>query len=514
MGNDPYYSSLHEITEGAPRYRSPAYFCPLLMNLSLKKSLAYSLLLLLSCGVVFLSSCRKEKLLTTGGDIRFSIDTLSFDTVFTAQGSAVCSLKIFNQEAQPITLSSVGLEKGNASFFTLNVDGLPGKSVSNIDIAANDSAFVFATVNVDPTAADAPFVIEDKLVATLNGRNFSIPVRAYGQNAYYLRDTVLENSTVFLTNKPYVLLGYTIIDVAKTLTIPAGCKLYMHSDARLFVEGTLKVNGTKTDSVVFQGDRLDRDYFGNEGYPGEWGGIYFTTNSRNNRLNYTILKNCGASTSIGGNFVQGTAIQVDSGADLTLDHSTIMNSIGRGILSFTGIINANNCLFANSGGEMLALLLGGDYTFENCTIVTFGSKKINHQQNAVAAFQNFFKINDATPAVVAPLKCTLRNCVIWGSLENEFFVNKIDGVQADVLLDHCLVRRKEPLQPFIDLLNSNTNGDPRFADVSKDNFRPKAGSSLIDAGTAPTLSSAFSGTDLDGNYRSNGATDVGCYELQ
>ena len=54
----------------------------------------------------------------------------------------------------------------------------------------------------------------------------------------------------------------------------------MHANSNLYVLGTLKINGTKTDSVIFQGDRFDRAYFGYEGYPGEWGGIFFLVVAR------------------------------------------------------------------------------------------------------------------------------------------------------------------------------------------------------------------------------------------
>src|SRR5690606_16652327 len=135
---------------------------------------------------------------------------------------------------------------------------------------------------------DNPFVVEDNLVATLNGKSYAIPLMAYGQNAYYIVDSTITGNHTWKTDKPYVIIHNAAVDENSTLSIPAGCRIYVHADSRLIVLGTLKVKGTKQDSVIFQGDRLDRKYFGNEGYPGEWGGIYFTSTSSNNEIDYAI----------------------------------------------------------------------------------------------------------------------------------------------------------------------------------------------------------------------------------
>ncbi len=69
------------------------------------------------------ASCKKDKLLESGGELRFSTDTVTFDTVFTTLGSATVGLKIFNPQDQKVNLSSVRIEGGAASFFHINVDG-------------------------------------------------------------------------------------------------------------------------------------------------------------------------------------------------------------------------------------------------------------------------------------------------------------------------------------------------------------------------------------------------------
>ena len=102
--------------------------------------------------VIAATSCRKEKFLDTGGELQFSVDTLMFDTVFVSVGSFTASVKIYNPQNQKVNISSIRLAGGTASQFRINVSGTPGQEVKNIEIAAKDSIYVFATVNITTRA--------------------------------------------------------------------------------------------------------------------------------------------------------------------------------------------------------------------------------------------------------------------------------------------------------------------------------------------------------------------------
>jgi len=461
--------------------------------------------------LALLGSCRKDKWLTSGGKVVFSTDTLNFDTVFTTQGSFTMSVKLYNPNDRRITLSSVRLEQGAASFFNLNVDGRAGNNITDVEIAPNDSIYVFATVNVDPSAADNPFVIEDQLIATLNGSEYSMPLIAYGQNAYFVTDSVLTTAT-WLTDKPYVIIRNALVDAGQTLTIPAGARIYMHANSRLLVLGTLLAEGTKEDSIVFQGDRLDRAYFGYEGYPGEWGGLYFDSKSTGNRLRHVIIKNAGNSTFIPGvGAFQPAAIQVNADSmndfvpQLLLDKVTIQNSIGYGILSFGGNIRATNCLITDCGAQAVALLQGGRDTFIHCTIGIYGSAKLKHTDNPAVAALNYLKTSDVA-YTSGDLQAAFINCVIYGSLDNELIADKKDGASYNLLLQNCLVKANEGLPAFVNTPGLILNEDPLFEETGNYNYRPGGGSPLINAGVPAGIT-----TDLDEKSR-DAQPDIGCYE--
>lgn len=482
------------------------------------KSLVYTLVVLL-CSAALMTGCRKEEVLRTGGELRFSVDTLMFDTVFVSRGSFTASVKIYNPQNQKVTISSVRLLGGNGSQFKLNVNGVPGNEVKEIEVAAKDSIYVFATVNIDPHPSDnTPFVVEDMMVATLNGKDYSLPFLAYGQNAHYYANMEITANETWLTDKPYVLIGNVFVGENATLTIPAGCRIYGHADARLIVLGTLKVKGTRADSVVFQGDRLDRKYFGNVGYPGEWGGIYFNITSRDNEIEYAILKNVGGSTKLTATAsFQPAAIQLnydtinDNKAQLVMKNTIIKNSIGYGILAFGSHLEAENCLIDGCGALTFAAFEGGRYVLNNCTFVTYGNARISHIDNPVMGLLNYRDVSSTT-YVAGPLLVAMTNCVVWGSLETEFIaagrgdITKPESL-FDVTLENCVIKAKDGIPKDVKAnAATKVNAEPAFVSYPTGNFRPSAGSSLINAGKVNGVM-----TDLDGKGR-DATPDIGCYE--
>ena len=56
--------------------------------------------------------------------------------------------------------------------------------------------------------------------------------------------------------------------------------------------------------------------------------------------------------------------------------------------------------------------------------------------------------------------------------------------------------------------------DSDFADYANGDYRPVTGSALIDAGSADPRGASASTMDLDGNLRTSGTIDIGCYEFQ
>ncbi|MDZ4794468.1 MAG: hypothetical protein SGI83_09345, partial [Bacteroidota bacterium] len=193
-----------------------------------------------------LISCRKDSFITSG-DARLIVtaDTLKYDTLFVTAGSTYRTFKIINENNQKLRLSSLKLMGGAASVYRMNVDGTPGTQFNNIDIEANDSLYVFAQVNVNPGAAALPFILRDSIEISFNGNKRFVQLEAWGQNAHFFRDKVVTANETWNNDLPYVILGSLLINNNRILTINKGCRIYVHADAPIVVNGTLLVNGLK-----------------------------------------------------------------------------------------------------------------------------------------------------------------------------------------------------------------------------------------------------------------------------
>ena len=153
-------------------------------------------------------SCKKDGFIT-GKDARLttSADSLKFDTVFTVTGSITKSFKILNNNDQKLLLSKIKLGGGLLSPYKMNVNGLPTAEANNIEVAGNDSIYVFVTVTVNPTTANLPFILNDSIAINYNGLTKFVQLEAFGQNAVFIRNGLVAGNVTFTNILPYVILG-------------------------------------------------------------------------------------------------------------------------------------------------------------------------------------------------------------------------------------------------------------------------------------------------------------------
>jgi hypothetical protein len=344
-------------------------------------------------------------------------------------------------------------------------------------------------------------------VVTMNSQLYYVAFDAFGQNAHYVIDSTLEGNLTWLTDKPYVIINNAEVDSACTLNIPAGCRVYVNQDSRLFVLGKLNIgDSNSTDSVVFQGDRLDRAYFGYVGYPGEWGGLYFTGTGIGN-IHHTVFKNCGGSTTLDGSTFSPAAIQLSPGAQLNIDHSIIENSIGYGVLTYQAVMNMSNCLIQTTGAQALALTQGGTYNITNCTFANYGTVNVAHTDANTVAILNYYT-PDGVTFTVGDLNAVMRNCIIYGSQDNEITCDQVTGAAANLFLDHCLMKEDSAFESFVIQTGCLINQDPVFKNTQIPDCHITGASPAKGAGVTVALTD-----DLDRNPRM-APFDIGCYIYQ
>ena len=450
------------------------------------------------------SSCQKDSFITSkNAQLSTSVDSLKYDTVFTSVGSITKSFEINNPNNQKLLLNKVKLMGGSSSAFKINVNGVASTEVSNIEVAANDSIYVFVTVNINPNNSNLPFIVKDSILIMYNGNNRFVQLEAYGQNAHFLKNRIIKGNVSWTNDMPYVLLGSLKIDTTASLIIEPGCKIYSHADAPFIVDGTLTINGTKKETVIFNGDRVDTDY---KGLPASWPGIYFRGSSKNNILTFAIIKNA----------YQAVVVEkpsVNANPKLTLHQCIVDNAFDVGLLGVNSSLQADNSLITSCGTNV-SFTYGGNYNLTNCTIAAYSNNYIIHKK-PVLVLTNFASLGGSS--LTADLNGVFRNCIFWGdntTVENEVTVNREGANAFSVLFDHCLYKAKnDPLNSTI--IETIKNIDPQFdsIDVSKQFYNLH-----ITKDGAPGINKGINGTgfvkDLEDNNRAVGLTDIGCYEKQ
>ena len=453
--------------------------------------------------LILFNACKKESFITSpDAQVSLSDEELKFDTVFTTTGSITQSFKIINENDQKLRLSSIKLMGGNSSYFKINVDGFIGPEVSNIEVEANDSVYVFVSASINQSAANIPFIVEDSIQISYNGTNRQVNLEAWGQNAHFYRDKEIITNEIWNNDLPYVILGSLTIDPNKKLTINKGCRIYVHADAPIIVDGTLEVNGAKDtiDRVQFRGDRLDEPY---NDFPGGWPGIYFRSTSKDNVFNYVVIKNAYQALAV---------LDLSINPKLTLNECIIDNAYDAGIIAVNSSIRAKNCLISNCG-QNVVLAKGGDYQFTHCTVASFSNSYILHR-DPVLYVSNYVLVNNNP--VTANLSALFRNCIFWGqdgTVEDEVVVTKSGSTTFNVNFDYDLWKVKN-VPANITSTGIINNQYPEFDSINTSkriyNFRLKDESPAKNQATNAGVT-----IDLDGKPRPVGiAPDLGCYEKQ
>ncbi len=483
--------------------------------------LTYKILFFFFIAFAIFSSCNKDTLYKDGiVTLEFSRDTVLFDTIFSGIGSATRYFKVKNPYNLPVNISEIRLEKGTDSKFRLNINGNPGTPARDIEIDANDSIYIFADVTINTDNDD---ILEtDRIIFKTDKNEQFVNLIAFGQDVHFFQDSVIKTQT-WTNDKPYLIYNSVALDENEILTIEAGTHIYSHRDSRVIIFGTLKVNGTYDNPVIFEADRLNGhssifdDIFDTDttdnyyDVAGQWGGLWLTKLSKDNEINYSIIKNAD----IG---IQVDSVQ-NSNPQLSIHNSIIEHHSYAGIFAQISNIFATNCLIDDCGYYDIALTRGGNYNFIHCTID-------NHWRgirNTPAVYiNNYFQYN-GTVYLYNLESAYFGNCIIWGNKETESLADVFidQDVLFNYMFDNCILK----IDPESNIdTNDDThykniilNSDPLFKNYFEYDFLLNTDSPAINSGniSITNLYPALLNNDLNNISRiSDSAPDIGCYEFQ
>ena len=240
-----------------------------------------SSMLLMIIAILATQSCTKVNY-TNDPDalLNFSSDTLFFDSVFTTIGSKSLYLRVRNNNDDALLIKDIELEGGENSQYRINIDGVgvdlngdPLLAVHDVTVLPGDSLYIFVEVTVDPTSSTSSFIVEDKLRFSTNGSEQYVHLISYGRNANFHHqpgnwfdsnnppEQILACNEVWSSDLPHVIYGPIRVEPGCMLTIEAGAEVYVHDGSGIWVQGgTINIEGTLNEKVVFQGDRLEEYY--------------------------------------------------------------------------------------------------------------------------------------------------------------------------------------------------------------------------------------------------------------
>lgn len=435
--------------------------------------------------------------------LTFSTDTVSFDTVFTGEGTPTARLLVYNRAAKGLNISSIAFANPQSAF-QLNVDGVSGTTFSDVEIRAKDSIYVFIECYLPETADARPALTEDKLVFVTNGVRQEVQVEAYGQNVTRLRAVTLDSDTRFTAERPIVVFDSLVVAPGATLTVEPGTQLLFHDKASFMVRGRLVAEGEPGKLIDMRGDRLD-NVLPDVGYDilaGQWDGLTFAQESFDNVMSYVDMRST----------VRGLRVDSCGTLDrqkLTLTDCWIHNSQATAFSSVHARVDAYGCVFSEAA-EAVVALTGGVHSFVQCTLAN------NYLFAAISQpLLSLYHLLPDDSAVIPDMplmRASFENGIIYG-LASDINVGDLEG--SDVYMRNMLFRASGEDDEH--LISCLWDTDPLFYTERADyyfNYRLRPDSPAIAAGNAAFVTPQCL-IDIDGlNRLADGAPDLGAYVFE
>ena len=461
--------------------------------------------------VVSFSSCEDEGYMSSpDAQLHFSVDTITFDTIFTTIGSTTQRFTVHNPYGENILISRIRLSGGDFSSFRLNVNGEVGNEVFETEVPAQDSIFIFVEVTIDPNGENLPMVVQDSIEFTTNSNIQNIQLIAYGQDFELVKGETIKTTT-WTSVKPYLVYDYAYVDSVSVLTIEPGTRIYFHKGAGLYVKGKILANGTFQEQIQFLPDRLEASY---KNVPDQWNGIVLFSGSHENVFNFCNIKNANIGLQVGN-------IENEGYASVKLSNSKIENMAYAGLFALKSKIYGYNDLIANCGFYAVALLIGGEYEFYHTTIANYwGNYSSKARSTSSLVISNILIIEDSNGGKTSYngdlAKANFGNSIIFGNNVQEIELGNNNENEFNYLFENCIIQVADTFN------TSNTTKyknilkgpkyDPLFIDPYKEyNYQLDTLSPAKDVGKI-LIGDQFPLDILNNDRTEDKGPDLGAYE--
>lgn len=408
--------------------------------------------------------------------LRFSEDTVFFDTIFTTVGSITKRLIVHNPNKNRVRISTIRLAGGSNSPYTVIVNGRSGPVVSDLDILGNDSVYVLIKVLIDPSNQNLPFLVSDSIIFDTNTNKQKVLLETYGQDAHFYRKETLPCNAIWTNDKPYLLYDTINIDAGCELKIKAGCKIYMHNAAAINVKGKLTIEGTELDSVLIASDKLDASA---KTDLGQWGGIIFQSTSTGNIISWTTIRNASTALRL------MSVVDSDTLPELILDHVYLLHA-SKGLINAAETdLNGSNVVVSDCPKTLLKHTAGCG-VWKHCTFANYSSGFFREETNMILG------------STTAALKMYVFNSILWGDKTDE-----ITTFNAPALFLESSIWKSA----YTGVHSNTLNVNPLFKNTSQFDFRLNSTSPAINLCAPQGITDDVVGAPRDAT------PDAGAYEF-
>lgn len=457
----------------------------------------YKLLFFLGVLCLFQTCQLEQERVNTDPNIQleFSTDTVFFDTVFTSLGSITKRFKAYNPSENAVVIENIALGNQSDSPYSLIINGFESNRLGSTKILGKDSLLVLIKVQINPQDQDLPFIVQDSVVFETNGNLQDVKLVSWGQDGVFFRSggvQTVDCNTVWDSLRPYVIYDSLLIPEGCNLEMQPGTRVRFAPGASLFVGGTIKMLGTLEQPVSISGIRNDFPY---DETPGQWDGIFFLQNSRDNIIEHARIKN--------GNIGLYLGIPDDDNIpDLIVRNTEISNMALAGIQSISSDLTMFNSIIHSCVEQNVTVTAGGNYIFQHNTFAALSREVFRDVPSFILS--NFLPLND-TEVLASDLSAELQNNIIWGRVQDELLLEGISEVAFNVNLNNNIIKTN-----ISDIAEGNiVNQDPLFFDEFVDDYR------LDSLGESPAVNSGIRldiVTDFLGRERDT-LPDIGAYEF-
>lgn len=432
------------------------------------RNLIYLILLPLAA---LLAACIEDSVSGSPSDQpTFSVDTLYMGTVYTTDGSPTSRFTVYNRHGKVISISSIALRDDEGNLFRLNVDGISGRTFSNVEIRPKDSIYVYVETTLPVNNRDEAVTRRAHLDFVTAGVTRTVVLSADGQDVSRQRGTVIDRDTRWRAGKPYQIFDSLVVSKGASLTLDAGVELRFHDKAYMRVDGTLVCRGTADRPVSMTGDRTGNvaSTLPYELMSGQWGGVVFGTDSRDNLLMYCTIRNSEYGLVL-------DSIPHGPNPALTMVNTQVRNTKGYIVTALHSDVTAYGCELTDAS-QGIMYLRGGQHRIDRCTIANY--YLFTALGGAAVQFDHFDADSDDGSGLPL-LDADITNTIIYG---NGTDLSEGDLTGTAITLRRCLL--KSAGSDDDNFINCLWDTDPEYYTVREEyyfDYRVKPGSPAVDA---------------------------------